>query len=162
MAALPCMHHSTVVLRWLPPGAFKFVELLTPVPSGCLHTANSSPLPRFLSKPHSLASSPHQHQWTHVSGWGMQGCGTDHLCRSLSVLPATDWLLCSPLGPESPLLSQLISLLVRGLPVCGNFSSPSAPHQEHRSCPTSTFHFFLFSVLSYLVTWGSFLVRLGV
>ena len=35
----------------------------------------------------------------------------DHLWRSHSVLPATDWLLCS----LTPLLSQLIALPMRGL-----------------------------------------------
>ena len=30
------------------------------------------------------------------SGWAMHGCSMDHPCRSYSVLPATDLLLCSP------------------------------------------------------------------
>ena len=34
-----------------------------------------------------------------VSGWGTQGCGLDHLCRSHSVLPAIDQLLGSPPSP---------------------------------------------------------------
>ena len=83
----------------------------------------------FLSNPHIPALSLRVHRWTHVPVWGAQGCGTDRLCRSHSVLSATDQLLHpSSTASDAPLLSQLISLWVRGLPrmwetlLC--FSSP--------------------------------------
>ena len=39
----------------------------------------------------------------YVSGWGMQGCSTDHRCKSHSVLPDTDQLLHFLLvAPETP------------------------------------------------------------
>lgn len=39
----------------------------------------------------------------YVSGWGMQGCSTDHWCKSHSVLPYTDQLLQFLLvAPEAP------------------------------------------------------------
>ena len=91
-------------------------------------TAVLSPGP--LSKPHIPAPNPCQHWWTPILGWGMQSCGTGHLCKSCSVLPATDQLLhFPPVVPEAPLLSQLISLLVRGLlqvwELLLSFSSPA-------------------------------------
>ena len=47
---------------------------------------------------------------THVLVWGVQGCGMDHLCRSHSVLSATDQLFHPPLTASNvPLLSQVIS-----------------------------------------------------
>ena len=53
----------------------------------------------------------------------------DPLCRSHSVQSATDWLFNpSPTASDAPLF-QLISLLVRGLPGCGNLSSFSTPLQ---------------------------------
>ena len=57
-------------------------------------------------------------------------CGMDPLYRSHSVQSATDWLFHpSPTASDAPPLFQLISLLVRGLPGCGNLSSSSTPLQ---------------------------------
>lgn len=57
------------------------------------------------------------HSSGYTSHTGAIGYGTDHLCRSHSVWPTTNWLLGCSLSPQStPLLSQLISLLVWGLP----------------------------------------------
>ena len=117
--------------------------------------------PGLLSKPHVPTPNPCVHQWTHVSGWGAQSCGKDYLCRSHSVLPATDQFLSSLWAPEAPFLSQLISPLLTKLPQ-ESLSSPSPPSQGRRSCPTSTFLFFLFSLSSCPVTLGPFLVLLGV
>ena len=74
-----------------------------------------NPLPEFALQ--TSSSSPHLHQHTYVLGWGVQGYDTDHLCRSHVVLYATDLFLYSPsITLKAPLLSQLISSLVRGLP----------------------------------------------
>ena len=54
-----------------------------------------SPNPMFQHPP----SRPHKQ--TPISGWGTQGCGTDHLCRSHSAPHTTDHVLYSPLGPQS-------------------------------------------------------------
>ena len=157
----PCLCLSLsngALLLWrsgLPPQAFLVVELLNPVPTGCLLTANSSPLPRSaLQTPRSSTQPLCAPTDTHL-GLGHQGCGTDHLCRSQSVLPATDWLLHSPLSPQSSpsVLADLPAS--EGLPP----SSPvPAPHHGLRSHPVSSplpFPFFFLS--SYPVTWGFFL-----
>lgn len=82
-----------------------------------------SPLPEFVLQISS--SSPHLPQHTNVLGWGVQGYDTDHLCRSHFVLYATDLLLYSPsITLKVPLLSQLISSLVRGLPQVQEAHSP--------------------------------------
>ena len=52
-----------------------------------------------LPEPQVLAPSPNAPWRTPISGWGAQCHGTDHLCKSHSVLPDTDWLLGSPLRP---------------------------------------------------------------
>ena len=43
------------------------------------------------------APSPCPHQWMSVSGWGVQGSSSNCLCRSLSILPSANHLLCFPL-----------------------------------------------------------------
>ena len=78
-----------------------FMGLLTPVPSGCLFTANSCPFPvSVLQIPFSSTQPPSQ-QETCNSGWNAQCCGVDHACSSYFVLPSTDHLLHSPLIPQS-------------------------------------------------------------
>ena len=81
----------------------------------------------LLFKPHVPAPSPCVHQRTLISGWAMQGCGMDHLCRSHSVLPATDWLLSSPPSPRS-------SPSVPDLPV-GEGASPDVGTSPHLQFP---------------------------
>ena len=114
----------------------------------------SSPRVCLSSKSCVRAPSPCLHQHTHVSAWSTQDGGMDRPCRCLFALPATNWLLHS----EAPFMSQPISPLVRALPRLQHFS-PSAPSQGCRSRPASTFasSFFFFFLLSYLVTWRSFL-----
>ena len=134
MANPPLSHHSTMALHFYGGPGFlcKHSQLqISSLPSTQAVSLQPTAVLSLclLSKPHVPAPSPHLHQWTHISGWGTQGCGTDHLCRSHSVLLVTDQLLCSPLiAPEAPLLSQLISLPVRGLPqmweTLVSFSSP--------------------------------------
>ena len=117
----PCVSlNSGSSLLWrsaLPPQVFPVVDFLTLVLSGCLLAANSSPLPKFaFQTPHSSTQPPSTPVDTCLRQ-GMQGCGMNPLCRSHSVLPATDRLLCSPLiAPKAPLLSHLISSPVRRLP----------------------------------------------
>ena len=111
VVALSFAHHSTMVIHFYgSPGflhehsqlqiySLLFLQVVSSQPTAVL----SLGLP---SKHHIPAPSPHAHWRTAVSGWGMQGCGKDHLCRSHSVLPATDRLLHSPMiAPETPLLT---------------------------------------------------------
>ena len=113
VAALPFVHHSTMALCFHGRLGFlhKHSQLqIFSLPS--LQAVSSQPTAvlslRPLSKLHIPAPSP---CCTHLSGWDMQGCVKDHLCKSHSVLPATDQLLRSPLiALEALLLSQLISL----------------------------------------------------
>ena len=91
------------------------------VPSTCIPICGFPPSHPLRLSPHSQQqSSPwvfspipmfqlsaHVHRHTHVPVWGAQGCGTDHLCRSHSVLsaprpaisPSSDSLRCSPSVP---------------------------------------------------------------
>lgn len=70
----------------------------------------------------------------------------DHLCRFYSVLPATDWPLCSPLSLLGPLMSLLISAWERGLHWMGEplltFNSPPEVQSHPTSSPLfpSSFH----------------------
>ena len=112
----------------------------------------------LLSNSHVPALSLRVHRRAHVPVWGAQGCGTDRMCRSHSVLSATDWPFHTPLtASDAPLLSQRISPSVRGRPqmweslLC--FSSP----QGCRSHPTSSPLLFPFFLSAYLVMRGSFL-----
>ena len=74
------------------------------------------PPPGLLSTPTLFQPPAPMCTGKYISGLGTQGCGKDYLCRSHSVLPATGQLLHSPpIAPKTPLLSQNISLLVRGL-----------------------------------------------
>lgn len=73
-----------------------------------------------------------------------------HLVISISAFPPSDRLqICSPrLGVSPPF--QLMSLLVKGLQVCGFLSSFMAPSQECWSYPDSLFFFsLLFLSLSF-------------
>ena len=74
---------------------------------------------------------PCLHWWTHISGWDMQGYGSDSLCRCHSVLPATDWLLHSPLSPQiSPSVTADLSVCEGASLVQErllSFSSPPPP-----------------------------------
>ena len=108
-------------------------------------------LPGLLSSPHVPAFSPRVHWRTHVPVWGAQACGTDHLCSSHSVLSATDWPFHPPLtASDAPLLFQLISPSVKGLPrmweslLC--FSSP--PGAQNSFCFLSS----SFSLLSFILS----------
>ena len=122
MVALPLAHHLTMAFCFycIPRFLHNHSQLRT---SSLLSPQAFSLQPTvvlsqgFLSKSQVPTPSPHLHLQTHVSGWGAHSCGMDHLCKSHFILPATDRLLHSPsIAPEAPLLSQLISPLVRGLP----------------------------------------------
>ena len=90
---------------------------------------------------------------------GHTGHRMDHLCRSHCVLPATHWLLHSPLStPSVP--ADLPTSEGGSFHICGNLSSPLATPPPPRS--TSSFlHPFLF-LWSYLVILGMFLILLSV
>ena len=107
MAALPFAHHSAMALHFYESLDFlhehswlQSSSLLSPQSTSVQPTAALSL--GLLSNPCVPSPRPRPHQQTHVSDWGTHGCGTDHLCRSHSVLPATDWLLRSPPSPRSP------------------------------------------------------------
>ena len=105
----------------------------------------AGPSPGLLSKRHVPAPSIHAHWQTPVLGWGVQGCGPDHLCRSHSVLSVTDQLLDYPLNTQGSPLLQLIFLLVRGPPQTQgslhDFGSPRGCRYHPASSPLpSPFH----------------------
>ena len=79
---------------WLWSSSFPSPQAVSSQPTAVLS-------PGLLSKPHVPAPRPCLHWQTHVSSWDMQSCDLDPLCRSHSVLPATDWLLHSPLRSQS-------------------------------------------------------------
>ena len=129
---------------------------------GCHLTTNSSLLPGSAVQTHIPAPSPHVHPWPHISDWGNAGLCMDHLCRSHSVLPATGQLIHYSDSPEALLLSQLISLPMRGLShkwellLTFNSPHPGVP------CPLLPLHFFFLSSFLH-PAWlhGIFLVLLG-
>lgn len=102
MAANPCMQLNNgasfprqLVLH---PGAF-----LTPIPSGYLCAANSNPFPVPALLTPCFNTQPLPDWQTPMSGYGMQRCGIDHLCKPLSVLPVTNQPLhFLPIAPKSP------------------------------------------------------------
>ena len=69
--------------------------------SGSLLAGNTSPLSGSALQTPCSASSP-RHTGRHVSAWSMQSCGTDHLYRSPSVLPATERCYTLLQTPEAP------------------------------------------------------------
>ena len=167
-SAPPPAHHSTMA-SWFygSPGFLHkhswlwISSLLSPQAVSLQPTAVLSP--GLLSNPHIPALSPCVHWQTHFPVWGVQGCGADHLCRSHSVLSATDQPFhLPPKASDVPLLSQLISLSVWSLPrvweplLC--FSSPS--WEQIPSCFLSSSFSLLSLVLLYYV--GIFLVLSGV
>ena len=98
------------------------------------------------SRPRDPAPSPRPYQWMRVSDWGVQGSGRDRLCRSVSVVPATNQLLHSPLSlfcslsvPGDLPSAERASQGVKTFPL---FQLP--PYQGHRSCPSTSFFFFFF------------------
>lgn len=93
---------------------------------------------------------------TPVSGWGIQGYGTDHLCRSHSILHATDHLLHYPPSTSSSLSVQLIPHLLRDFP---RQEPLFTFNLQPVTLVLSFFHSFYFSLLylSHSVMLGCFL-----
>lgn len=82
-----------------PPLGIFLVELFCPLsPPGYLTQPTAILSPGLFAKPHVTAISPCPYQQMCVSGCGAQDGCTSHQCMFHSVLPATDWLLCSPLS----------------------------------------------------------------
>ena len=103
---LLCLFNNCTLLLWfsgLPPGTFPIVEFLIPSPQAVSTQPATVLSLDLLSRLHLLALSLCPRQQPHASGWDTPGCGMNHLCRSHSVLPDTDWFLHSPLGSESSL-----------------------------------------------------------
>ena len=92
MVAPPFACHSTMVLHFSGLGFLHEHSHLQSSSFPSLLAVSSQPTavpsPGLLSKPHVPTPSLCAHWQTHVSGWGAQGRGKDHLCRSHSVLPA--------------------------------------------------------------------------
>ena len=94
MAGLPLTHYSAMVL-WLS-GGLSFLNEHSLFWSSSFSSsqsvssqAMSLPFLGLLSNPVFQHLVPVCTSLTPVSGWGMQGYGTDHLCRSHSILHAT-------------------------------------------------------------------------
>ena len=100
MVALLFVYHSTMMLHFCGnPGFLQKLSWLwsslLPSPQAVSSQSTTVPSSGLLSKPHVPALRLHVHWCTPVSGWGTQICGIDHLCRSHSVPPATDWVVTS-------------------------------------------------------------------
>ena len=165
MAAPPPARHSTVAPFFYGSLGFfhRHSQLwISSLPSPQAVSLQPTAVGFALQSSHSSSQPPCALSDTHPV-WGMQGCGKDHLCRSYSVLSATHWPFRSLLtASDAPLLSQLISPSVRGLPrmweplLC--FSSPSGA--QIPSCfLSSSFPLLSFILPSYA---GIFLVLSGV
>ena len=132
------------LLLW--PSRLLWGAFLTPIPSGHFCTANSCPLPRPTLLTPSSGTQPCQHWWTPPQAWARRAMSWT-VCVSLT-LSCLSWLLhFPPIAPEAPLLSQLISLPVRGPPRCYNLFSFSVPQQGWESYPISSFLFLPFLLL---------------
>ena len=106
LASMAVWVSSTSITNFLPP----IPQAVSSQPTAVLASG-------LLSNSHISTLSPCVHWQTYIPVWGTQGCGTDNLCRSYSVLSATDQLFHPRLiASDAPLLSQLISPSVRGLP----------------------------------------------
>ena len=149
------------MVAWAFLQTFPVVERLTPIPSGCLFTANSwsppsvhSPNPTF-QHPAPLLTRRHATQA------GVSRAVAQTICLSLTLSCFPETCCYIPLwSPEVSFLSQLISPPWRGFSECRNLSSPSPLHQGCWSLPISYFLFFLSFILPSCV--GIFFVLLGV
>lgn len=72
------------------------MEFLTPDPSGCLFTANSSLFPGSALQTHFPGPRPPLQQAIQGSSWDAQDCGIDHVRSSYLALPSTDHPLRRP------------------------------------------------------------------
>ena len=134
---LPFGPHSTMLLCGLVVQASStsilFAEYLPPSrPFRCLLTSTCSPLPgSALQTPH-LRTQPLCAMVDTLSGLGERGWGQDHLQRSHSVLPASDWCcLLFPSENEAPF--RLVSSPL-GLQVPPHFLSSPFSFLSHWSC----------------------------
>ena len=109
----------------------------TPVLLGCLCTANSSPLAGSVCWSQSFRTQPLHAQQMHISGWGVQQGGQDHLCWFCLL----QRLLNSPLSLWSSLSLPADLSAVKGVPRVRESFSLTAPSQGHRSHPDSFFFF---------------------
>ena len=125
-------------------------HFLTPVPSGRLLTANNRHLPgSALETP---CPSTHLHQWTPVSGWSMLGCYTYNLCKSHSILPATDWplhFLLIALKAPPIFITAYFTAGEGSLPQCSNHFFPSAPIPQVVRIPSPFLFSFPFKKIIY-------------
>ena len=132
MVALPFVCHSTMALCLCSTLGFlqEHSQLRC---SSLLYPLRLSPLSQQQSPESALqtsvpAPSPHAHWQIPVSGWDVRDCGPDHLCKSHSLLHATDQLLGSPSSPHSSLSVSA------DLPI-GEGASPDAGTSAHLKLP---------------------------
>lgn len=89
------------------------------------------------------APRPCLYQWTLVSDFIMQGRGSTHLWKGLSLFFLPQTCCCILLwASETPFLSRLISLKKWSFPGCRKLSSPSLPSQGQSFHIASSFFFF--------------------
>ena len=149
-----------MVFRGLPQ-IFLVVELLTPVPSGCIFTANSR-LPLWICTPNPTFQHPASllnKRLTTQAGMCWALAQTMRAVLTLSCLPQT--VYCILLwSPEGLFLSQLTSPPLGSFSECRDLLSHLASWQGCLSLFWFLFSFFLSFVLSSCE--GIFLVLLGV
>lgn len=154
----PCLsltHYLTMALRlhshlgllpeqsWLQCSALHTLQAVSAQPTEVLSSG-------VISKPLIPVPSPCLYQQSCISGWSEQGGGRDHLCRSHSVLPATDWLVCSCPSLKNAFLVPAGLPLVRGFPRVWEPLLQLPPRGATASASLISFSFF---PLSYLVMW---------
>lgn len=151
LTMLLCLHSNLSLLpkhSWLWFSALPHFQAISAQPTAVL----SLGLFLYLFY-HVLALSPHPYQSTCTSGQGRQDDGRDYLCRSHSVLPAIDWLLCSPLSLQISFPIPADLLAVEGTPLgAGTFTFLQLPLRSIGP----DFLLPLFPLLSYPVMWQSF------
>lgn len=137
------------------PGFFLLYSQLrpyhTPAASGCLSAADSVLSLGLSSETQVSALSSCPHQWMHILGWGLQQRSRDPLCSACCQSAAGCMLFSVSIAP---LLFQLISPLVKGLPRVLELCFFSCFLPGAQVPPPFLFCFFL---LSYPVMWRSFL-----
>ena len=80
-------YYLASMAAWFSSTSISHYNLLSPVPSGCLHTVFSRPHPGFLHNPYTPVPSRCTFQGTSIPVWGMYGSGKDCLILIPFTLP---------------------------------------------------------------------------
>ena len=157
MAASPFVHHSAMAPHFYGSTGFLceqfWLKSYSPPPPLTVSSQPTAVLSRgLLIKSHGPVPIPHPHWQTHVSGWVTR---SSNMCRFHSVL--------TPQTGCCALLQALKAVLADLPPVRGPFldaetsSFLQLPPGAQVPVHFPSFSFSLFFLLSYQVTWGSFL-----